>query len=181
VASQYLSQIAPATSIAPPPPTTTPAAPVEPAPVTTTVTEPPPVAPPAAPDTNAPAAFAETKPAAAGPADEAAIARAREATRRKLAEIAAQERPAAPEEPLPPRIVSHEGVVRATWSIQAPTKYALVDPVSGRTVNYLFTTSTNLDLSKWKGHRVVITGEEGLDARWRNTPVLTIQKIHVLE
>jgi hypothetical protein len=29
--------------------------------------------------------------------------------------------------------------------------------------------------------RIVVTGEEGLDERWRNTPVLTIQKIVVLE
>jgi hypothetical protein len=86
-----------------------------------------------------------------------------------------------PEEPLPPRIVSHEGVVRSTWSIQAPTKFALVDPDSGRTVNYLFTTATNLDLGRYKGLRIVVSGEEGLDPRWKNTPVLTIQRIQVIE
>jgi uncharacterized protein YgiM (DUF1202 family) len=84
------------------------------------------------------------------------------------------------EEP-PPRIVSHEGVVRGTWSIQAPTKFELVDPASGRTVNYLYTTSTNLDLRRWKGHRIIVTGQEGLDARWQNTPVITIQRIQVVE
>jgi hypothetical protein len=89
--------------------------------------------------------------------------------------------PAAAAEPPPKRIVAHEGVVRQTVSIQAPTKWALVDPATGYTVDYLFTTSTNLDLSRWKGYRVVVTGEEGLDERWKNTPVLTIQRIQVVE
>lgn len=86
-----------------------------------------------------------------------------------------------PEEPLPPRIVTHEGVVRPTISIQAPTVYEIWDPVSRMTINYLYTSSTNLDLSLYKGLRILVTGEEGLDERWRNTPVLTIQRIQVLQ
>jgi len=89
--------------------------------------------------------------------------------------------PAPDEGPPPKRIVQHEGVVRSAWSVQSPTSFALVDPASGRTVNYLYTTSTNLDLKRWKGFRVVVTGEEGLDDRWKNTPVLTIQRIQVVE
>jgi hypothetical protein len=38
-----------------------------------------------------------------------------------------------------------------------------------------------LDLSRYKGLHIVVTGEEGLDRRWRNTPVITIQRILVLE
>ena len=86
-----------------------------------------------------------------------------------------------PEEPLPPRIVTHEGVVRPTISIQAPTVYEIWDPVTRMTINYLYTPSTNLDLSLYKGLRILVTGEEGLDERWRNTPVLTIQRIQVLQ
>ncbi len=91
--------------------------------------------------------------------------------------------PTAPvvEGPPPKRVVQHEGVVHPTWSIQAPTKFALVDPASGRTVNYLYTTTTNLNLSHWLDYRVIVTGEEGLDERWRNTPVITIQRIQVVE
>ena len=89
--------------------------------------------------------------------------------------------PAFVEEPPPPRVVSHEGVVKSTWSVQAPTKFAIVDPDSGRTVNYLYTTSTNLDLQWWKDHRVIVTGEEGLDRRWTNTPIITIQRIQVVD
>jgi len=85
------------------------------------------------------------------------------------------------EEPLPPRIVEHEGYVRGTFSIQAPTKFQLISPDTHRPINYLFTTSTNLDLSRYKGLHIIVTGEEGLDERWRNTPVITIQKIQVLD
>jgi hypothetical protein len=87
----------------------------------------------------------------------------------------------AEEEPLPPRIVQREGVVRGTASIQAPTKFELVSPENGRAINYLHTTARDLDLRRYKGLRIVVTGEEGLDERWRNTPVITIQRIQVLE
>ena len=79
------------------------------------------------------------------------------------------------------RVVSHEGVVRGTRSIQAPTKFEIFDPASGRSVDYLYSTTTNLDLSHYRGLRVVVTGEEGLDERWGNTPVITIQRIQVVE
>ena len=85
------------------------------------------------------------------------------------------------EEPLPPRVIQHEGIVKGTVSIQAPTKFALVNPDTGKTVNYLYTTSTNLDLHRYKGLRIVVTGEEGLDERWKNTPVITIQRIQVVD
>ena len=72
-------------------------------------------------------------------------------------------------------------MVKGTWSIQAPTKFALVDPTSGKTVNYLYTSSTNLDLRRYKGLRIIVTGEEGLDERWKNTPVISIQRIQVVQ
>jgi hypothetical protein len=85
------------------------------------------------------------------------------------------------EEPLPPRIVQREGVVRGTTSIQAPSRFALVSPENGRNIDYLHTTSEELDLRRYKGLRIVVTGEESLDERWGNTPVLEIQKIQVVE
>jgi hypothetical protein len=90
------------------------------------------------------------------------------------------EAPPPAEEPPPKRVIQHEGIVKGTWSIQAPTKFALVDAVSGKTVNYLYTSSTNLDLSLYKGRHIIVTGEEGLDERWKNTPVITIQRIQVV-
>jgi len=85
------------------------------------------------------------------------------------------------EEPPPPRIVDREGFVRGTFSIQAPTKFELVSPDTGRVINYLYTAAPDLDLRRYKGMKIVVTGEEGLDERWRNTPIITIEKIHVLE
>ncbi len=89
--------------------------------------------------------------------------------------------PPVKEAPLPPRIVQHEGIVRGNTSIQSPTKFELVNPENRRLVNYLYTTSTNLDLNRYKGLHIIVTGEEGLDERWKFTPVITIQKIQVLQ
>jgi len=89
---------------------------------------------------------------------------------------------AAPSEPTAPpvRIVSHEGVVRGVGSPLAPTKYELYDPATGVNINYLYTTSKTLDLSHYVGMRIVVTGEEGLDARWKETPLINIQSIQVI-
>jgi hypothetical protein len=65
-------------------------------------------------------------------------------------------------------------------SIIAPTAYVLCDAANGREINYLYTTSTNLDVSRYSGMHIVVTGEEGLAERWKETPVLTIQRIEVL-
>ena len=89
--------------------------------------------------------------------------------------------PAVSEEPPPKRIVDREGIVRGTVSIQAPTRFELISPDNKRTINYLHTTSVNLDLRRYKGLRIIVTGEEGLDERWRNTPVITVQRIQVVE
>jgi len=86
-----------------------------------------------------------------------------------------------PDEPPPKRVVMREGIVRGTFSIQAPTRFELINPENRHTIDYLHTTSPSLDLSQYKGLRIVVTGEEGLDERWGNTPVITIQKIQVVE
>jgi uncharacterized protein YgiM (DUF1202 family) len=85
------------------------------------------------------------------------------------------------QEPPQPRVVEHEGVVRGSFSIQAPSKFQLVSPDTKQPIDYLYTTSTNLDLSRYKGMHIIVTGEEALDPRWKNTPVITIQKIEVLD
>jgi uncharacterized protein YgiM (DUF1202 family) len=155
VAAQYLKQEA-----------ATPAAPTEPAPASATLTNEPAIA----------AAPTET-PAAASPAETAAVTNA-------PAEVASA--PAAPntpaaDEPPPKRIVEREGIVRGTTSIQAPTHFELISPENKHTIDYLYTTSPSLDLRRYKGLRIVVTGEEGLEERWGNTPVITIQKIQVIE
>ena len=82
--------------------------------------------------------------------------------------------------PPPPRVITHEGWVRSSVSPVAPTHFELYDPTSGKAINYLYSTTTNLNLSYYNGLQIVVTGEEGLDARWQDTPVLTVQRIYVL-
>jgi uncharacterized protein YgiM (DUF1202 family) len=187
VAAQYLSQEAPAVAAAPTPPAAPAAAPAPPT-VTTppaVTTPPPPAEPPptqaavaaaptvAPPPTEAPATPPPTAaqpgpaPAVTTPVTTPAVAPAPDTTE--------------PEEPPPPRIVQREGIVRGMTSIQAPSRYVLISAENRRDIDYLHTSSTNLDLSRYKGLRIIVTGEEGLDDRWGNTPVLTIQKIQVVE
>ena len=180
VAAQYLKQEAPgtaapvATTLAEAPAATTPA-PAVPPHTPTTVADTPAIIP--AP-TETPATMPAAQPPATPPATETpAVTSAPSETAPATNDTAT---PVA-EEPPPKRIVDREGVVRGTFSIQAPTHFELFSPETGRTIDYLFTSSPNLDLRRYKGLRIVVTGEEALEERWGNTPVLTIQKIQVLE
>jgi uncharacterized protein YgiM (DUF1202 family) len=155
VAAQYLKQEA-----------ATPAAtPVEPPPIAAVTNE----APIAAASTQPPTVTNPTEPAAA-------TNTAPETTTNLTSSGTA---PA--DEPPPVRIVEREGIVRGTTSIQAPTRFELISPENHRPIDYLYTSSPNLDLRRYKGLRIVVTGEEGLEERWGNTPVITIQKIQVVE
>ena len=82
--------------------------------------------------------------------------------------------------PLPSRVSSHEGYVRSSTSIVAPTAYELYDQDSGNTINFLLSPSAQLDLSRYSGMKIVVTGEEGISPRWPDTPVLSVQKLTVL-
>lgn len=88
--------------------------------------------------------------------------------------------PAVIEEVLVPRTVSHEGIVRRSVSIQAPTEYALYAKENNKLINYLYSPTVALDISRYYGRHIIVSGQEGLDERWINTPVLTIQKIYVV-
>ena len=142
---------------------------------------------PAAPEVPAtPAAVTEAPPIATAPTEPPPATTAAEtpAETNALAQTSADSNAPAGtpvEEPPPKRIVDREGLVRGTFSIQAPTHFELVSPDNGRTIDYLYTTSPNLDLRRYKGLHIIVTGEESLEERWGNTPVITIQKIQVLE
>lgn len=82
--------------------------------------------------------------------------------------------------PPPPRIVTHEGYVRDSISIVAPTYFELYDPSTQVAIDYLHSTTTNLNLARYNGFQIIVTGEEGLDARWKDTPVLDVQRIYVV-
>jgi uncharacterized protein YgiM (DUF1202 family) len=152
VAAQFLKQEAPG------------ATPAEPTAEPSKVNEPPVVA------------AAPTEP----PAVTNAVAETAATTNEATVEASTNAAPAV-EEPPPMRIVQREGIVRGTVSIQAPTAFGLYSAENGRLIDYLYTTSLGLDLRRYKGLRIIVTGEEGLEERWGNTPVITIQKIQVLE
>ncbi len=62
--------------------------------------------------------------------------------------------------PPPARVVSHEGVVGVVDSLIAPTAYVLYDPSTRKEINFLYTTSTNLDIGRYYKMRIIATGEE---------------------
>jgi len=82
-----------------------------------------------------------------------------------------------PEEILVKRVVSREGIVKRSVSIQAPTYFALESLDTGKTINYLFSATTNMVLKDFRGKRIVVTGEEMLDERWPNTPVINVDTL----
>ena len=142
------------TKVAPP---ITPAVPAEP--VVPPTTPPAPVTPPNTVVTPTPPADPPpaTPPAVVTPAEPAS--------------------PAAPEESVVKRVISREGVVKRSVSIQAPTYFALESLDTGKTINYLFSPGTNLVLKDFRGKRIVVTGEEMLDERWPNTPVINVENL----
>lgn len=89
--------------------------------------------------------------------------------------------PLVEEGPPVPRVVEREGIVRGTVSIQAPTHFELESLDNHKVIDYLYTTSTNLLLRRYRGMTVLVSGEEGLDERWPNTPVITVQRIQVVQ
>jgi hypothetical protein len=89
---------------------------------------------------------------------------------------------ASPEAPIEKvkKIVSREGILKGSVSIQAPTYYELRSLDTGKTIDYVFSPSTNLLLKEFKGKRIIVTGEELLDERWQNTPVLVVDALQTV-
>ena len=65
-------------------------------------------------------------------------------------------------------------------SIQAPTYFALQSLDTGKMINYLYSPSTNLMLKDFMGKRIIVTGEEVLDERWPNTPVINVDALQAV-
>ncbi len=78
----------------------------------------------------------------------------------------------------PVRIVTREGIVRRTLDIQSPTGYVLEHLDSGKKINYLvLDEQVALKLNWFVGKQVLVSGEEALDARNTNTPVLLVNTL----
>lgn len=84
--------------------------------------------------------------------------------------------PAEIPEESPPRMVYREGRVVVTFSVQAPSKYALMSLENKRLINYLHTEKEGLNLKAFAGKKVLVFGEELLDERWV-TPLLEVDDI----
>ena len=146
------------------PPQPVPATP-PPAPARSATNERPVVVPAVAPPaTNEPAPPSTAKPAPPAPAPTAA----------------AEPKPEAATpvpDPTRKRIVSREGIVSYTVSIQAPTDYELVDADTGKVQNYLLPATPAIKLRPYHGQRIIVTGEEQFDPRWKVTPMIVVQTI----
>jgi hypothetical protein len=85
-----------------------------------------------------------------------------------------------PEETLVKRVVTREGIVERSVSIQAPSHFILQALDTRKAINYLYSPSTNVMLKDYRGQRIMVTGEELLDERWPNTPVIEVEKIETV-
>lgn len=75
------------------------------------------------------------------------------------------------------RIIEREGIVVGTFSIQAPTSYQMKAVDTGKRLNFLLITSPNVRIGQYFGQRVVVRGEEQLDPRWPNQPMIDVERI----
>lgn len=78
------------------------------------------------------------------------------------------------------RIVSREGRVIISRSIQAPTDYALESLDTRRTINYLHSEDLGVNLKVYAGRKVIVTGEELMDKRWARTPIVEVESIRLV-
>jgi uncharacterized protein YgiM (DUF1202 family) len=78
------------------------------------------------------------------------------------------------------RVVRREGEVRSTkFNIQAPTYFELVNVDNGKVINYLSGEKAGFKLKDYKGLKVIVTGEEFIEPRYPERPLLEIETIEV--
>lgn len=80
----------------------------------------------------------------------------------------------------PRRVVSREGRVIISRSIQAPTDYALESLDTRRTINYLHSEDLGVNLKVYAGRKVIVEGEELMDKRWTRTPIIEVERIRLV-
>ena len=78
------------------------------------------------------------------------------------------------------RIVRREGELRSTkFNIQAPTYFELVNADNGKIINYVSGEKAGFKLKDYKGLKVIITGEEFIEPRYPDRPLLEVETIEV--
>lgn len=77
-----------------------------------------------------------------------------------------------------PRVVIREGIVGLATSPQAPGDYQLNNFRKGEgMIGFLHTDNPEIKLSSWRWRRVLITGEEYIDARWPKSALIKVTAI----
>ncbi|HTH49885.1 MAG TPA: SH3 domain-containing protein [Candidatus Limnocylindria bacterium] len=163
-------------SITPPPAAITPP-PAQPVPTPTVESTPPPATPaPAVVATATPAPETKPEPAAPVPSKPRKKLRYQEPLRSVPDD---KEFMAAGEPDSKPREVLREGLVGPTWSVQAPGYHELMSLDKEGKMDYLISETPDIDLTKYRGLHVLLSGEEWRDSRWR-TPLLKVKSIQVV-
>lgn len=86
--------------------------------------------------------------------------------------------PAPPQEVPVKRIVKREGIVRRAASIQSPTYFLLENPETGKAMNYIHNEKhPEYQMKLYKGFHIIVTGEELIDNRWPDIPVIEIETL----
>ena len=150
-------------------------APAKPAPIATPEAKTPPVAE-IKPEPS-PVVAQDTKPAIpqAAPVPEPAVPRP---------SVAPAPRVSAPAAPMTPdgvqavaRKVFREGIVRRDLHVNTPSYFNLEDRYSGEKIAFLIVNEQKIELWRYIGSRVILSGEEFLDDRWKRTPIIKIETL----
>lgn len=84
--------------------------------------------------------------------------------------------------PPPVRIVTREGIVRRSVSVQAPSAFRLAAPESlTTTLDYLYPGDTGLELKWFLGRKIRVSGTEAIDPRWPNMPLIEIKTLEPID
>ena len=75
-----------------------------------------------------------------------------------------------------PRQVLREGILRRSWNANSPGNFELRSTRGEGTLDFLVNEDPSIDLAKFKGKHVFVTGEEWRDARWK-LPVLKVKSV----
>lgn len=79
-----------------------------------------------------------------------------------------------------PRVIRREGIVAPSGSPAAPSPYTLRNFENGWRMNFLYIPrDSEIKLKKYLGKKVVITGTESIDSRWKDRPLLNIETIEL--
>ena len=103
-----------------------------------------------------------------------------------VVETAAAIAPAAPLPAVPvladsaPRRVLREGILRRSWNANSPGNFELRSLRGEGTLDFLVNDDPSIDLAKFKGKQVFVTGEEWRDARWK-LPVLKVKSVESVD